>query len=370
MSIAIFSISDQYLKFHRRPFIKAISEELGNEDTPLLYFKRPKWFLKADSSYKTPEKIGNVQVLPLLTLLPVSWTMNNALARWLTVTLPIKWQVTKAGKRSGSKVSCLWFYKPDQYLYLKGVGVPYAYTHYDNYDDDKEYPFSHYSSYQQTLKACVTNSAACFATSHQLVEKLSKLTSHSNVQYLPNAVGSEWVNAFDRESVSENVIGFVGSIDQSTDERLIEQVCERYPDMTIMMVGKVGNDAITALSHKYSNLTLTGLVPYEQLPNFMSTFKVGICPYRMSPFNQYRNPLKLYEYCAAGIPSVSSQCDFDKEGKRLVHVVETDDEFVDSIGKAIESDTPSTREKRKAFAKQNTWAVRAKEALNYIKAAV
>ncbi|PKF78854.1 hypothetical protein CW749_15070 [Vibrio sp. vnigr-6D03] len=370
MSVAIFSISDQYHKFHRRPFIKAISEELASEGTPLLYFKRPMWFLKADSSYKAPERIGNVQVMPLLTLLPISWTMSNVFFRWIAVTLPVKWQVAKAGKRCGSKVSCLWFYKPDQYLYLKGVGVPYAYTHYDNYDDDTKYAFSHYSSYQKTLKACVANSAACFATSHQLVEKLSKLITQPKVKYLPNAVGSDWVNAFGKDSTPENVIGFVGSIDESTDERLIERVCERYPDMTIMMVGKVRNDDISALSHKYSNLTLTGLVPYEQLPNVISSFRVGICPYRASPFNQYRNPLKLYEYCAAGIPSVASQCDFDKQGKRLVNVVETEDEFVDSIGKAIESDTASTREQRKAFAKQNTWAVRAREALNYIKAVI
>ncbi|MBD1556208.1 glycosyltransferase family 1 protein [Vibrio sp. S9_S30] len=367
MSIAIFSISDQYHKFHRRPFINAISDALALENVPLLYFKRPKWILKSDRGYLKEELVGNTRVLPLVTLLPISWTLNSKILRYLTVSLPIKWQVAKAGKKCGSKVSCLWFYKPDQYLYLNDLNIPYAYTHYDNYDGDAQYLFSKHKDYQYTLKQCVENSAVCFATSHRLVEKLSGMSEDTKVHYLPNAVSEAMISSFGAAKEPENVIGFVGSIDKSTDESLIEKVCMAYPNMTVRLIGTVNNPAISELAKRVDNLDLPGVVPYERLPAVLSSFRVGICPYRSSPFNQYRNPLKLYEYCAAGIPSVSTACDFDHLGKKLVNVVDSDEAFVELIGKAMDSDSLMLKESRQVFAKKNTWRIRAEMALNFIK---
>lgn len=367
MSIAIFSISDQYKKFHRRPFINAISDALVSDNIPLLYFKRPKWCFKVDKAYLAEEQVGNTRVLPLVTLLPSSWTLNSKVLRYLAVSLPIKWQVAKAGRKSGSKVSCLWFYKPDQSLYLKDLGIPYAYTHYDNYDGDAQYPFSKHKAYQNTLKSCIENSTVCFATSHRLVERLSGISESAKVVYLPNAVSEALVSSISNSTKSENVIGFVGSIDESTDENLIEKICIAYPNVSIRLIGKVNSVAISELAKRFDNLELPGLIPYEQLPSVMSSFKVGICPYRASPFNQYRNPLKLYEYCAAGIPSVSSACDFDREGKKLVNLAESDEAFIELIGKAIDSDSLCLKKSRQAFAMKNTWKVRAKQALSFIK---
>jgi teichuronic acid biosynthesis glycosyltransferase TuaH len=51
---------------------------------------------------------------------------------------------------------------------------------------------------------------------------------------------------------------------------------------------------------------LTGAVPYAEVPEYMRAFDVCITPHRMTLFTESLNPIKLWEYLAAGKPIVST----------------------------------------------------------------
>src|SRR6266478_1922830 len=54
------------------------------------------------------------------------------------------------------------------------------------------------------------------------------------------------------------------------------------------------------------NIFMTGPVPYARIPDYMSAFDVCITPHKISQFTESLNPIKLWEYLAAGLPIVST----------------------------------------------------------------
>ncbi|GAL18237.1 putative teichuronic acid biosynthesis glycosyl transferase TuaH [Vibrio maritimus] len=369
MDIALYSISDKVKGFHRLPFIKQLNRKIENEGGKLAYFKRPRFFLATDSDYRRREKVEGVSSYPLYTLVPVSKVIGCPLLLWLLVTLPIKLQVNVVFRNRSITSRIDWLYKPDQYLYLKGVSTAYAYTHYDNYDDDKDYYFSHSRNYEQTLRLCVQESLVAFTTGERLLEKLRDLGQATNVCYLPNAVSDEWLGLLhpdDKAEQKAEVIGFVGTIDASIDEELIEVICQKHRNASVRLIGRVTNEAIEGLSNKYNNLQLLGQVDYLKLPSMISDFTVGLVPYKESSFNAYRNPLKLYEYCACGIPAVSVACDFERSGRHLVSIANDIESFLDSLEQIL-SRRDGLRRERTEFAEANTWSIRAHQAIAQIR---
>ena len=55
-----------------------------------------------------------------------------------------------------------------------------------------------------------------------------------------------------------------------------------------------------------SNIILTGPTPYKEVPDLMRAFDVCIVPHKVTPFTESLNPIKLWEYLAAGKPIVAT----------------------------------------------------------------
>lgn len=366
MNIGVFSISEKYKGFHRFPILNALSSELNKDGGRLFYFKIPKWFLSADRPYRKIDHVDNTTSLPLYTLLPSSKLIGLPWLYYLFVSLPIKYQFNRYQKKFKKNISVVWFYKPDQYFFMKHLKQITCYTHYDNYDDDIHYTFSKHLSYPKTLQSMISSCDFVFSTSHKLVDKLDAILNQKKTIYMPNAVSDMWLG-HPISNEKNNSIGFVGSIDDSIDANIIKSLCCDFPNYKIIMAGRVTSTIIQALSQQYDNLILLGVQPYEALPSIVASFDVGICPYKLSSFNQYRNPLKLYEYSAMGIPSVSTACDFDREGKNLVTIVNSTSDFSAAVRLALASDNKENKVKRRSFIQKHTWTVRAIKMLDHIR---
>ena len=124
LDIFIFTITDNFENFHRRPILTKLSEELKN--TRITYFNRPKlfihWFLKKNKKHK---KVGAITVCDLYSLAPISWCYSSQILMYLMVSLPIRVQLALRSRKLKVKNKLLWFYKPDQWLYLKPLKVPH-----------------------------------------------------------------------------------------------------------------------------------------------------------------------------------------------------------------------------------------------------
>jgi phosphatidylinositol alpha-1,6-mannosyltransferase len=58
-----------------------------------------------------------------------------------------------------------------------------------------------------------------------------------------------------------------------------------------------------------SGVTMTGMVPYDEVPDHIRAAQVGICPFEILPVTQDINPVKVVGYLACGIPTVCSTLD-------------------------------------------------------------
>ena len=107
------------------------------------------------------------------------------------------------------------------------------------------------------------------------------------------------------------VLGYTGSIHPDrVDVDLVEAISGRLEQGTILLVGPNMLPAADQERLRHcGNVVLTGPTPYSDLPKAMRAFDVCITPHRVTPFTESLNPIKLWEYLAAGKPIVSTPVD-------------------------------------------------------------
>lgn len=136
------------------------------------------------------------------------------------------------------------------------------------------------------------------------------------------------------------IIGFHGLLADWVDYDLIRQVAERYPEGSVVLVGKIAVDAEKKIKilDGVSNIHLLGRKPYSELPNFCKGFDVALNPFEINELTLAANPLKVREYVAAGLNVVSTDI---PEVRILEHCeIGTDHEdFIEKVEKALGDQT-------------------------------
>jgi glycosyltransferase involved in cell wall biosynthesis len=86
---------------------------------------------------------------------------------------------------------------------------------------------------------------------------------------------------------------------------MLEECARRMPDTAFVIVGPAMQSAPAWTGRP--NVRLLGPRPYEQIPTYMRHADVGIIPFKPGLLVHAVNPLKLYEYMAAGLPVVATE---------------------------------------------------------------
>jgi GT2 family glycosyltransferase/glycosyltransferase involved in cell wall biosynthesis len=168
------------------------------------------------------------------------------------------------------------------------------------------------------------------------------------------------------------VIGYYGAIADWFDVGLVEQVATAYPHARVVLVGADTVGASRQLSH-LANVELVGEVPYRDLPYWLHGFDVCILPFRIVPLTLATNPVKVYEYLAAGKQVVSVDLPELAQFEGHVAVARDNRAFLDAVGDSLrlagtEADQCAA-EARRAFASTQTWTARAEQFQSEIAAA-
>ena len=102
---------------------------------------------------------------------------------------------------------------------------------------------------------------------------------------------------------------------------------------------------------------ILGLQPYKKVAAFVQHADVCIIPFLDHlPEVQGCNPIKMWEYMAAGKPIVSTKM---PETKPYSDYWDDGDNFINNITKAIVNDSPKKIEHRQSIAINNSWDRRA-----------
>ena len=166
------------------------------------------------------------------------------------------------------------------------------------------------------------------------------------------------------ESVKhDNSILYSGVISDWVEIELLEYLAINLPSYTFRFVGPVRKNWLAPLE-PYSNVEIVGEVPYSALPKYYNAAAVCIIPFDPSwELIKSTNPIKLYEYLAAGKPTVSTRFDEVEKCEDLVSIANSHESFRDKLIEAIESNSLEKIEQRQKFARDHSWQSRADELL-------
>ncbi len=155
------------------------------------------------------------------------------------------------------------------------------------------------------------------------------------------------------------VIGYYGAIAEWFDLDLVRAVALQNPTALVLLIGADTAGVGTALADVH-NIRLVGEVPYADLPYWLHAFDVCLLPFKRNALTNATNPVKVYEYLAAGKPVVCVDLPEMAQFDGLVDVAGGVNAFTAAVADALGSDPsiPSADE-RQAFAREQNWDSRA-----------
>ncbi len=240
---------------------------------------------------------------------------------------------------------------------------------YDCVDDHAAFTGLISRPYVADLEQRITKeSDIVFATSEKLAERLRRYGGHPHL--MPNGVHVDHFAATDdnrerglafRKSLGADVVvGFVGGIADWIDTDMLAELATLRPQYTLVLIGPV----FTNLGKfaQLQNVKLMGPKPYTDLPWIVQSFAVGLAPFRLNELTESVNPVKVYEYLAAGIEVIATPMRELLPMADAIHFARTGEELavgIDGIVDGSRKTEPSVREK---IAQDNSWTKRIAEA--------
>ena len=210
-------------------------------------------------------------------------------------------------------------------------------------------------------KTVSKNSDLIICVSKKLFE--SKKDSYDNVHYLPHGVDFDHFDkpAVTRQSfeqlqdIKHPVAGYFGTLTDCNDIELLEYCAVNLPMVTFVFAGQITGGDYTLLS-TLPNTVFLGRIAYEDISKLCRIFDVCLLPWKMDKWMESCNPLKLFEYMAAGKPIVSVPIDeIVRNYSDVVSIAEDKAEFCRAIKWELKNDSLARRERRIAVARRNSW---------------
>jgi len=207
-------------------------------------------------------------------------------------------------------------------------------------------------------------------SAHEMKSEIERRSGNARTLFLPNAVAADFVRRVEhRTSISggRKRVGFVGAVDERwIDMKLIEGMVRARHDVDFVFVGTVQRN-VRARLRAHRNVVFTGALPHLEVAGLLTSFDAAIIPFLENEISRVVNPLKMYEYCAAGIPTVARATPELRHYADLVYLAGSEDEFIDALDRALNEVDGGLEKFRRKFAGENTWDHRIERLLGAIR---
>lgn len=268
-----------------------------------------------------------------------------------------------------------WIYVPSQIDHLGVVDEnEYIYECYDDYPEFKTV-FMNRQEVINCDRRIARNALIVFNTAKKLYEEKIKINPKSF--YIPNAVNVDLFASAakqksiipdDLKSIPHPIIGFVGNVASNFfDYELIQYIISVNPSDSFVFLGNMQKTAEVKAFLKMPNVYYLGRKKYEELPAYMSWFDVGIIPSKINKSTASRNPLKLYEFMAAGCPVVATDIPEIRRFSHLISIAKDKKEFDFFIKEIVSSDCSNIKKHLLDEVKHHSWDERTKMMILHIK---
>lgn len=207
---------------------------------------------------------------------------------------------------------------------------------------------------EQDADLCRTADAVivCSQRLYDLKRPLARAT-----HLIPNGVDAGHYRAVDGPPAAAwpgPVLGYTGTVHPDrVDVELLAAVARRWPGSVVL----IGPDHLRPADRAklaLPNVTVVGPVAYADVPAYMAGFDACIVPHRVSAFTESLNPIKLWEYLAAGKPIVSTAVAGFRDYPDVVRLADGPDAFLAACEAAV-AEGATGREARRAIAAGHSW---------------
>ncbi len=158
------------------------------------------------------------------------------------------------------------------------------------------------TDYVQRENWLIKNAKHVFAVSPRLAEMIAE---PEKCVLLPNAVPESWLQIPLFKTI-EPVIGFHGALYEWLDYELLEQIADAFPECKLRLAGPVRQKNTVSALRRKANVELLPERSFDQLPELIHSFRVGIIPFRSDEVSKCADPLKTYEYLSLGKPVLTT----------------------------------------------------------------
>lgn len=249
---------------------------------------------------------------------------------------------------------------------------------FDAVDNWLEHPA--FQKYQNDLKVgyqVIRQDADLIFTVSEYLQK-NLFASRDNCTWVPNGIDPEHFIISDAgyqlpaelQGIKKPIIGYHGVIEGRVDLDLIKYIAEKNPDKSIVLVGagiwKKNKKVVDKTLGGIPNIYTIPFVSYFDIPKYLHAFDVGIVPHKINEFTKSMNPLKLYEFSAAGLPVVSTSVEGVETFKNILYLANTPEEFNQKIQLALRENNQDLAQTRREVIADDSWYGRMQLMLKYL----
>lgn len=191
-----------------------------------------------------------------------------------------------------------------------------------------------------------------------LLRARSCVRPNTRCALIRNAAFPGFLSTERRNNGGQVTIGYAGALESWFDVEAIRTAARARPEWRFLLVGRVDDRRIRELG-ALENLELAGEVPFARLGEFLSRFTVATIPFALNPLTEATDPIKIYEYFAAGLPVVASDMPELRRFGGLIERYRGPADFAAALERAITNDTPDASRQRRAIAEKESWTARA-----------
>ena len=227
-----------------------------------------------------------------------------------------------------------------------------------------EFPGIDSAMIERNEKAIARRGMAAAASSPAVSRHLREM-GFATVLEWPNVVDLTMFDEVDLSVAREDAAVFAGNLTSTkVDFELLVQLVRQ--GVTLHLAGPIaegggaGQQAVDALVAE--GATYHGNLTLDALARLYARCKVGVIPYWINAYTSGVNPLKVYEYLAAGLLTVSTGVEAVIPRAGDVVKVDSRSEFVEAVARGLTSAfNPADVDRRMAVAHAHSWSVRGDE---------
>lgn len=164
------------------------------------------------------------------------------------------------------------------------------------------------------LRRAIKKSEAVTISTKELINTCK--IPEEKTEIIPNGVDAEifkeYPNAKEELGFDGFIIGYVGVLREWVDLKSVFDALKFLDDdIKLLIVGSEGRLKEKQMLAKNIGVAdrvfFTGMIPYSEIPKYISAMDVGIIPFNLDGVSQSALPIKLFEYMACGKPVISTE---------------------------------------------------------------